>query len=60
MKTRVEVDVVCRKYVNIEVEHEEGEDPCDLTKADSRRAIEEAGFEWQYAGDIEIENVSEA
>jgi len=38
MKTKVEVDVVARKTVIIVVEHEEGDDPCDLTPQDMDNA----------------------
>jgi len=42
MITMVDVEVVSYKRVIIEVEHEEGESPTDLTDADRDNAIQTA------------------
>jgi hypothetical protein len=42
MKTRVRVRLVCEEEVEIDVEHEPDDDPCDLTEEDKKRAFREA------------------
>lgn len=42
MKTMVNVTLTAETQVEIEVEHEEGDDPTDLTPADVQRAIRQA------------------
>lgn len=42
MKTEVKVTLSAECEVTITVEHEEGDDPTDLTKEDRQRAIAEA------------------
>jgi hypothetical protein len=46
VKTRVRVTLqkIEEEIVEIEVDHEPDEDPCDLTFADTRRAKKEAGL----------------
>lgn len=42
MKTKVRVTLAAEEQVVIEVEHEEGDDPTDLTKEDQQRAVRAA------------------
>lgn len=55
MKSKVEVEVVARKKVVIVVEHDEGDDPCDLTVQDQ----ENAWFAYQLGQDpvLDFENM---
>lgn len=45
MKTKVRVEVVARDYVHIEVEHDEGDDPCDLTPEEINKVQNQAFFD---------------
>lgn len=42
MKTRVEVEVNLMRLVTLEVEHDEDEDPCDLTADERADAMDDA------------------
>jgi hypothetical protein len=44
MKTRVKVALQAEQWVEIDVEHEEDEDPCDLTAEDQERASDEVDW----------------
>lgn len=57
MKTTVAVEVVARKTVYIDVDHETGDDPCDLTPGDEREAF--ACFELGQGPRLEVEHVEE-
>jgi hypothetical protein len=57
VKTKVKVDLVARQTVLIEVEHEEDEDPFDLTPEDEKAAKAVAKNNgWPY---VEVEEVYE-
>jgi hypothetical protein len=44
MRTRVLVEVVCTREVEIVIEHEVDEDPCDLTPDEELEAVSAANF----------------
>lgn len=54
MKTTVRALVVKRTWVPVEVDHEDGDDPCDLTREEEAKAVFDADM-W----DAESEEVEE-
>jgi len=52
MKTVVRVSMTGTMTVNIEVEHEDGDDPTDITPEDAKRARRIAGVDgsWDITG----------
>ncbi len=55
MKTKVAVEVNLMRLVIIEVEHEEGDDPCDITEDERADAMSDA--DWPGAVDMGTEIV---
>lgn len=55
----VNVDLVARQTVRIEIDVEEGDDVCDLTADEQRAAMDEAD-RWAWGNNCRIEDVSEA
>lgn len=64
VETEVDVEVTARCTVRIKVQHEPGEDPCDLTREDERKVHEALpdyiGGDWSVEMEAEVVEMSDS